>query len=58
MLSCPIHINFGCFEKVLWKLCKNFEKSHEKSCTGAHRRERLMAKVLVGNCFRGPRGPN
>ena len=24
MLSCPIHINLGCFEKVLWK-------SHEKS---------------------------
>ena len=31
MLSCPIHINLGCFEKVLWKLCKIFEKSHEKS---------------------------
>ena len=31
MLSCPIHINLGCFEKVLWKLCKIFEKLHEKS---------------------------
>ena len=45
------------------KIVQIFEKSHEKSqklksCTGAHRRERLRAKILVGNIFRGPRGPN
>ena len=62
MLLCPINIHFGCFEKVLWKLCKSFGKSHEKSqelesCTGAHRKER-RAKILVVNCYRDPRGPN
>jgi len=31
LLPCPIHINFGCFVKVLWKFCKIFGKSHEKS---------------------------
>ena len=31
MLPCSIHTDLGCFLKVLQDLCKNFEKSHEKT---------------------------
>ena len=31
MLPCSIHISLSSVENVLWKLCKIFVKSHEKS---------------------------